>query len=282
MTGQREVLRKPLPQGRTLEQLKHHYEVERSIALRLKKANRDGRKALYATMYDELFRKVPDHPRLTQRHSDEMTATAIRSKMSFVRPFIGRNTVFVEFAPGDCLFAAELSGEVDRVYGVDISDQRGDSGRSPDNFRLIVYDGYSLDLEENSVDIFFSDQLIEHLHPDDTAHHFSTVKRILKKGGLYLFRTPHSFLGPEDISGYFSDESEGFHLKEWTYGELTEMVEGLGYESLRTFYPAKGRYLRLSPKYFVAVENVAAHLPSKARRLVSAYLIRGIHAAAVK
>ncbi|MFC1657048.1 class I SAM-dependent methyltransferase [Candidatus Moduliflexota bacterium] len=282
MTGQHEGLRKPLPRNRTFEQLRHHYEVERAIARRLKKANREERKALYATMYNELFRQVPDHPRLTQRQSDEMSATAIRSKMNFVRPFINSKTVFVEFAPGDCLFAAEVSGEVERVYGVDISDQRGKAGESPENFELIVYDGYCLDLEENSVDVFFSDQLIEHLHPDDTAHHFRTVKRILKKGGLYLFRTPHSYLGPEDISGYFSEKSEGFHLKEWTYRELAEMVDAQGYESLRTFYPVKGRYLGLTPKYFSTVENAVKYFPSQMRRLISTCMIRGIHAAAVK
>jgi len=275
-------LRKPLPPGRTLEQIRNHYEVERAIARRLKDANREERKIIYTTMYKELFSRVPDHPRLTQRESPEMSVTAIRSKMNFVRPFVDKATVFVEFAPGDCLFAMDLSKEVEYVYGVDISDQRGIVSDVPNNFKLMVYDGYNLDLEESSVDVVFSDQLIEHLHPEDTSLHFELVKRILRKGGFYLFRTPHRYLGPFDISGYFSDEPEGFHLKEWTCRELGEMIRGLDYASLLLFYPAKGRYYRLPSAYFEAVEKTGIALPSSLRRALSTCLLRGISAAAVK
>lgn len=62
-------LKHPPPPGRTEEQLRNHYLVEKSIAERLKRANREERKRIYREMYDELFRKVPDHPRLTRRSS---------------------------------------------------------------------------------------------------------------------------------------------------------------------------------------------------------------------
>ena len=52
---------------RTPEQLRHHYEVERELADRLRSASREERKQLYAGVYDELFRRVPDHPQLTWR-----------------------------------------------------------------------------------------------------------------------------------------------------------------------------------------------------------------------
>ena len=75
-------------------------------------------------------------------------------------------------------------------------------------------------IDEESLDIVFSDQLIEHFHPEETELHFRLVNRILKKGGKYIFRTPHALTGPHDISKYFCDEPEGFHLKEWTFSEL--------------------------------------------------------------
>jgi hypothetical protein len=54
--------------------------------------------------------------------------------------------VFAEFAPGDCRFSFELCQHVAHVYGIDISDQIGDVEGIPDNFSLIIYDGFNLDL----------------------------------------------------------------------------------------------------------------------------------------
>ena len=99
---------------------------------------------------------------------------------------------------------------------------------TPRNFELIVYDGYELPIPDNTIDVVFSDQLIEHFHPDDTLFHFRLVRRILKPGGVYVFRTPHGFSGPHDISQYFCHSAKGFHLKEWTYVELSRLLHQVG------------------------------------------------------
>jgi len=275
-------LRKPLPPGRTSEQLRNHYEVERSIADKLKKADRDERKRIYETMYDDLFRMVPDHPRLTQRKSAKLSAVANRSKMNFVRRFIGPGKVFVEFAPGDCHFATEVSKRVRHVYGVDISDQRGEKHDAPRNFELIVYDGYHIDLPAETADVVFSDQLIEHLHPEEVVDHFRLVAHLLRKDGVYVFRTPHRFSGPHDISGYFSDESEGFHLKEWTYTELEEVLKRSGYKSRSGLYQVKGLCVELPFIIFSTIEAILKALPRRWQRSLTPHLLRGITIKAVK
>jgi len=48
-------LKRRLPKDRTFEQIKNHYEVEKSIAGNLKSADREKRKTIYPVMYDELF-----------------------------------------------------------------------------------------------------------------------------------------------------------------------------------------------------------------------------------
>ena len=180
--------------------------MEKAIAERLKKANREERKLIYATMYDDLFSQVPDYPRLTRREDKELTVRANKPKLALVSRFLDKSTVFAEFAPSDCRFAVEVAKYVKYVYGIDISDQKGQTNNMPDNFKLIIYDGYDLgEIEDNSIDIIFSDQLIEHLYPKDTKFHFELAYRILKKGGKYIFCTPHAFSGPHDISKYFSD-----------------------------------------------------------------------------
>src|SRR5262245_59143349 len=181
-------LRKPLPPDRSFEQVRNHYLVEKAIAERLKKASREERKLIYATMYGDLFNQVPDHPRLTQRNDEQLTRAANKSKLEIVSDFLNKSNVFVEFAPGDCRFAIEVAKYVKNVYAVDISDQRSQTDDMPKNFRLIEYDGYSLkEIEENSVDIIFSYNLIEHLHPEDTELHFELAYHILKHGGKYVF-----------------------------------------------------------------------------------------------
>lgn len=202
-------LKRRLPKDRAFEQIKNHYEVEKSIAENLKRSDREKRKTIYPVMYVELLAKVGDHPRLTSRENKEKILAANEQKLKLVEKFLNDSVVFVEFAPGDCNFAFELCKHVKMVYAVDISDQRGKDCVMPPNFRLIVYDGYNLDMEDGTADVVFSDQFIEHLHPEDTEYHFRLVKRILRDNGLYIFRTPHVFLGPHDISKYFSDEPEG-------------------------------------------------------------------------
>ena len=57
----REDLRSP-------ERLRAHYEVERSLADRVRAARSfDERRRIVSSMYDELFQRVPDHPRLVLR-----------------------------------------------------------------------------------------------------------------------------------------------------------------------------------------------------------------------
>lgn len=271
---------------RTLKELRNHYEVEKAIATKLKQATREERKLIYQTMYDELFRKVPDHPRLQRRSNQQVTKLANQGKLKLLEKFVDRTTTLLEFAPGDCQFATLMCDHVKSVYGIDISDQRESTQASPTNFHLIVYDGYNLQLPENSIDVVFSDQLIEHFHPEDTELHFQLVQKILKPQGLYVFRTPHKFTGPHDISGYFVDEAEGFHLKEWTYSELRQLLKKLNYSQWHGYWYAesKGLLVRLPFLYFVMVENLLRFFPKKIRKKLTKYLFTssGITIVAVK
>jgi SAM-dependent methyltransferase len=257
--------------------------VEKSIAERLKKSNREKRSLILATMYDELFSKVPDHPRLTRRQSEKLTSLANKSKFAVVRKLLNKSVLFVEFAPGDCRFAFEVAKKVKYSYGIDISDQRNPTDEVPDNFKLIVYDGYNLEqLENNSIDIVFSDQLIEHLHEEDTRLHFELVHRILKVGGKYVFRTPHLLTGPHDVSQYFSYEPECFHLKEWTHTEMKRMLMELEYSGFHTYWNAKGINLRMPNSYFAICELVLGQIPKRYIRSVAKYLIHSLCGVAIK
>lgn len=274
---------RPLPPGRTLEQVANHYRVEKAIADKLKRASREERKTIYATMYDELFEQVPDHPRLTKRKSDALTTQANQAKLAIVRRHLAPSMTLLEFACGDCRFAFEASRHAGHVYGVDISDQRNPDDGLPDNFELIVYDGYDLSvIADDSVDLVFSDQLIEHFHPEDTRLHFELALKKLKPGGRYVFRTPHWLSGPHDVSRFFSDVPQGFHLKEWTVREIRAMLLEAGYSRFEAYWNAREHTIALPCAYFAAYEALVGRLPKKHTRRFTKYFLPSICGAAIK
>ncbi|MFT4549594.1 MAG: hypothetical protein ACI9UA_004739, partial [Pseudoalteromonas tetraodonis] len=152
---------------RSQERLRYHYEVEKELGDRMRDSTREERTELFSKLYDELFERVPDHPRLVRRETPEESRRGVEARMAILRDHIGADTTFLEFAPGDCRLAYEVCGKVKHVLGVDISDQRAAADATPDNFELVVYDGYHLEVEPGSVDVAFSYQFLEHLHPDD-------------------------------------------------------------------------------------------------------------------
>lgn len=274
---------RPLPPGRTAEQVWHHFQIEKGIAARLLAADREERKRIYATMYDELFQQVPDHNRLTRRSDERRTEASNAGKYSLVDRFLDRTMTYVEFAPGDCRFAYRMAGEVGRVIGVDISDQRNPELPVPENFELVLYDGYDLGaIPAGSVDLVFSDQLLEHFHPEDTELHFGIIHRILKPGGKYVFRTPHLFTGPHDVSRYFCNEPEGFHLKEWTNREMKQLARRQGFARYAPLLSRHGFVTGVPYLFFAAEEAVLGALPRGVRAGIAKYVVPSVCAVAIK
>lgn len=271
-----------MPYQRTLAQLQNHYAVEKALASKLKNAPRAERPLIYATMYEELFAKVPDHPRLVKRGDPLTRGKRIRRALRLVQRAIGPSTVFLEFGPGDCRFAFAVCTSVQKVYGVDISQQMSRTADTPSNFELIVYDGYQVPLANNSIDVMFSDQLIEHLHQEDTSIHFQIAQRLLRRGGRYIFTTPHRFSGPHDISRYFSDEAEGFHLKEWTYRDLIPLLRAAGFVGWKAYRFVKGFPVRFPGAVALRLEAILEPLERQRRRRISRRLLPHIILSAAK
>lgn len=276
-------LLKPLPENRTYEQVKNHYIVEKALAEKLKKSDREQRTEIFSTMYDELFSKVPDHPRLTVRSSQNLTDKSNKRKFSLFGKYLTPQSVVIEFAPGDCKFAKQASEKVQSYFGVDISEQSDELDKMPDNFKLVVYDGYNLqEVNDNSIDIVFSDQLIEHLHEEDAQSHLKLVYRILKPSGKYVFRTPHLFTGPHDVSQYFSYDAEGFHLKEWTYTEMKMTLINHNFSKFNTYWSAKGASVKLPNAYFEICEAILNKIHKKYSRPLAKLLIPTLYGVAIK
>lgn len=250
---------------RTPAQLRNHFLVEKELADRLRAATRAERPALYATLYQELFERVPDHPRLTRRDTESECLKAVNARLRFVEHLLTPETDFLEIAPGDCRFAFAVAARARKVFAADISDQSG-TDRKPANFELAIYDGCHLALPPASADLAFSYQFLEHIHPEEVPDHFRMVHDALRHGGRYVLDTPHRYSGPHDISRHFSNTPEGFHLKEWTHGELAQIAKKAGFSKVAAARHSIARLGRPGWHLLMLLESLLAVVPHKLRR----------------
>jgi SAM-dependent methyltransferase len=258
------------------EALRRQYEVEKELAARLRSSPREGRTELFKTLYGELFQRVPEHVRLTRRDTPEQSARAVEARLRLLRPQLRPDITLLEFAPGDCRLAAAAATLCKEVVAVDISDQHDLAEQLPDNLRLVIYDGYTLDVPDASVDVCFSYQFLEHLHPDDVDPHFTMAARVLKPGGCYVFDTPHRYSGPHDIAGLFGHKLECLHMQEWTCRDLRRIAAAHGFG--RSYVFRRGVVRRSAILNFAndAAEMLCGLLPASLRRHLSRRLFGSV------
>ena len=267
---------------RTPERLRHHYEVEKELGDRIRNSTREERTELFSRLYDELFERVPDHPRLVRRETPEDSRRGVEARMAILADQLAPEKTLVEIAPGDCRLAYAACEKVAKVIGIDISDQRASGEEAPENFELVVYDGYQLDLDAGCADVAFSYQFLEHLHPDDVPLHFEMVHRVLKQGGCYIFDTPHAHSGPHDISRHFSSTPEGFHLKEWTYREMFEVLRKAGFSQAYTFRSRRARMSKSFNALTLLLEGITGALPRSLSMPLRTRLFLGVTMIAIR
>lgn len=175
---------------RSFEQLKEHYQIEKELADRLRSSSKEERKYLYANLYDELFRRVAHHPQLTKKLERLQDANTLKSNLKLLNHFLFPDSTFLEIGAGDCALSIEICKLVRKVYAVDVSQEITENLNTPSNFELIISDGSSIPAIEGSVDIAYSNQLMEHLHPEDALDQICNIYQALKPGGqVYMCNT---------------------------------------------------------------------------------------------
>jgi SAM-dependent methyltransferase len=251
---------------RTLERVRFHFEVERELADRLRHGSRAERATLYSAVYDELFRRVPDHPQLTRRRDAEALRAKVEPQLQMLRRYLTPETVYLELGAGDCAVSVAVAPLVRKVYAVDVSAEIARVENPPANFQLVLSDGTNIPVPAASVDLVYSNQLMEHLHPDDALEQLRAVHACLAPGGRYLCVTPNRLSGPHDISKYFEESARGFHLKEYTACELARIFREAGFSQVRALHGGKGRFVESAAAPLVLLEKVIGCVPARVRR----------------
>jgi len=261
--------------GRTEEQLREHYLIERALADRLRTAAPDVRRRLYAAVYDELFQAVPLHPQLVEKPRRAGDARAVAAELRFLEPFLSSDSVFLEIGAGDCALSIEVARRVKHVYAIEVSEQIVSGIEPPANVTLNVTDGIDLAVPDRVVSLAYSNQVMEHFHPDDALEHAAGVYRSLQPGGRYVCLTPNRLTGPHDISQFYDDVATGLHLKEYTASELARLFESVGFRRHRVYIGGRGVHRRVPVGLVKPAEALAGLLPARLRRPVLKTPLRG-------
>ena len=156
-----------------------------------------------------------------------------------------------------------------QVLAVDVSDEITRKRVLPENLRLVLSDGSTIPVESNSVNVAYSNQLMEHLHPEDAVEQLQHLYAALAPGGVYICITPSRLTGPHDISCVYDREAKGFHLKEYTVGDLAALFREVGFTKTRIIFGGRGKFMLLPTWPAVICEKLVDLLPYGLRKAIS-------------
>jgi SAM-dependent methyltransferase len=252
------------------ELLEAHYRLERALADQLRAAPKEARPRLYREVYDRLNAESPLY-RAQQRAPDPASRDrGLRKLLAILTPHLGPEMRVLEIGPGDGALSRALAARVRSVTAVDVATGAFGDDR-PANLELVLTEGAAVPVAAASFDLAFSNQVMEHLHPDDALDQLRAIRRALAPGGSYLCLTPNRLTGPHDISKHFDREATGLHLHEYTTGELARRFREAGFEGLRALAGSRGRFLALPTGIAALLEAAVGALPGPMRRPVARF-----------
>jgi SAM-dependent methyltransferase len=225
-----------------IEQARKHWEVERRLTDRLLATTPDNRWEEFSRAYSELYRELPwlNQAVLTDR-------SQIFSQWS---KLIASGARIFEVGSGKAELLKFLSTRGHHCTATEITNERGEHHtKNESNLIWRTTDGIHLaDFEpEGHYDVVISTGVIEHFHPDDIITHFSHARRILRRGGRYIFTTPHIASGPHDLSRAFGEERAiCMHLREYDYPSLGSILHQAGFHKVSAVFPPSRIYRKLS------------------------------------
>lgn len=160
-----------------------------------------------------------------------------------------------------------------RVVGADLDETvitHVRASYATDNARIeaVACELMSLPIDDASIDLVVSLQVIEHVH--DVPGYLASLGRVTRAGGEILIATPNRLTFTPDSD----TPTNPFHVREFTAGELTQVLEEAGFEVTLMLGIRHGRALRTLERAVrrglpELLARPAADWPAWTRRLVS-------------
>lgn len=221
-----------------------HVTLENALTKELLDTLPENRWDTFSRCYSRLYIELPW---LANTGSDDLSAELWRK---LLKP----GAKLLEIGSGAGRLIGQLSQFGFDCVATEISKGRGKEISNFSNVSWSVSDGINLSQfhRKDSFDYLISDQVIEHLHPDDIIVHCREAFEILKPKGSYFIRTPHRSVGPSDLSKVLSlDDAIFMHLHEYTYEELTKISHEAGFSEINAVIYIPGIRLVQSSRAFL-------------------------------
>ncbi len=279
----------------TYEMVIYHWDLERRLRDELLNSDALDRGETYARCYTELYSQLP----WLNEFTNTVEGVPDSARYAMWVAAIGPPPMKIfEIGAGQGRMLRYLASLGHKCTGSDVTVERAAATGDPQNEVLesVLDNAVSIgSAGEGEYDRVLSDQVIEHLHPEDIEKHVASVRRMLRPGGRYIVCCPHIYAGPADVSRVFGcDEAIGLHLKEYKWRELVSIVKSAGFDTV--FCPIPGRLsailkaARIWSKrtevilgkiilfFMCAFESLLArfHDPRKRRRLSAVLLSTGL------
>jgi len=206
------------------------FQLERILRDRILLSVREDRAAIVEQAYTELFEKFPAHSVFLTTQEEAKRKGRLGSGLIVPLSKPGDKVLEVGCGRGDVLIALAELGRI--CAGTEISQHMlelcNDKG-----LKVVRGCADSIDFPTGSFDVVFSQEVLEHLHPEDVPRHFEEAFRVLRPNGILAIETPNKRTGPQDISRGFTRTAEGLHLKEWAIRELIQQFHRSGFVRVR-------------------------------------------------
>jgi SAM-dependent methyltransferase len=240
-----------------------HFVLEKKLADELRGSTLDQRRTMYNSVYTKLFSTFPE----LSHNLDQTEADRIDWQVKLVKRLFDKNKVFMEIGAGDCILSKALAPHFKKIIAYEVANSIPFIEGRPDNLELRIFNGFDMDAQPESVDIVYSNQVFEHLHPDDTLPLLQKYHSFLKKDGNLVVITPHILTGPHDISRDFTPDPQGFHLKEYTYKELRDQLKQTGFHKIKAYAGySKWGYFPISMSLLIMLEKMGNGAPKFLRK----------------
>tara|TARA_B100001287_G_scaffold238699_1_gene212268 strand:- start:4791 stop:5651 length:861 start_codon:yes stop_codon:yes gene_type:complete len=258
----------------TEDQIFKMYESEIKNSNRLRISDPIKRKKLYEKVYEDYYSELPFHPAFKLKEDKKTRQNRLEFQICKLRPLLNKNENFVEVGAGDCSLSINIAPYVSKVYALEISETYATQEKTlPDNLEIKIFDGFKFPFNESEIDFVYSNQLMEHLHPDDAIDQLKSIYFSLKKGGKYMCITPNRLIGPGDITGFFGNEALGFHLKEYTDLELRLILKSIGFKKIKFQALIKGKSIYIPFLIKWSIEKYFSKISKKKREKLLNYRI---------
>ena len=218
-----------------------HWELEKELTSELLQSKPEERWETFDRCYTRLYSEL----KWLNQFSDQANSISPQKRFREWLNTIGSSPKIVyEIGSGKGDLISYLAQNGFKCKATEITRERGQKHLtdSYSNLSWGISDGVHLEKFESpkTYDIIISNQVIEHIHPEDLKTHFEGAHCILKEGGKYVFSTPHCYTGPHDVSRVFGhNEPKGMHLKEYLYSELSEVTNRAGFSRIYCAFTPK-------------------------------------------